>query len=267
MPILLKNSGLEQVAVRVFQEPQANFPLMDWHQIALLFLSILPGILLSWYIYWRDKHEPEPKHYMVAAFVLGMAATYPAIKMEEFGMHELGIFVSESWLMTFAFAFWVIAFSEELVKFLFLRYVFYPRKEFDEPMDGIVYAVMIGMGFATLENVLYVSLRGGGFDVAILRMFTAIPAHGAFAVWMGYFVGMAKFSNYSRTKLLLIGLGLAILIHGIYDFFLFQKNAPALVVVTFITLGVSVLMSKRLIALHVAQSLQRQQSQSSREQL
>lgn len=232
---------------------------MTWHQLGLLFVSVLPGILISWYIYWRDRHEPEPKHYLLAAFLLGMAATYPAIKMEEFGMIELGIFASESWPMTFAFAFGVIAFSEELVKFLFLRYVFYPRTEFNEPMDGIVYAVMIGMGFATLENILYVLTRGGGFEIAILRMFTAVPAHGAFAVWMGYFVGMAKFSNHSRTSLLLVGLTLAIFIHGTYDFFLFQKNAPALIVVTFITLAVSILMAKRLIALHVANSPHREE--------
>ena len=81
-------------------------------------------------------------------------------------------------------AFFIVALIEEFSKFIFVRGILYNNKNFNEPFDGIVYSVMVGMGFATFENVLYVFENGVG--TAILRMFTAVPAHAMFAVLMGY---------------------------------------------------------------------------------
>ncbi|MCK6618664.1 MAG: PrsW family glutamic-type intramembrane protease, partial [Cyclobacteriaceae bacterium] len=83
-------------------------------------------------------------------------------------------------------AFAVVAFLEELSKFVFIRGILYHNKNFNEPLDGIVYAVMVGMGFATAENMIYVWHGGGG--TAIMRMFSAIPAHALFAILMGYWL-------------------------------------------------------------------------------
>ena len=94
-------------------------------------------------------------------------------------------------LKTLIFSVVVVGFSEEFSKYIF------PKKEFCEPMDGIVYSVIVSMGFATLENILCVS--SGGINTAIVRMFTAVPAHAAYACLIGYFVGVAKFSNNSRS--------------------------------------------------------------------
>jgi RsiW-degrading membrane proteinase PrsW (M82 family) len=107
----------------------------------------------------------------------------------------------------------------------------FKRKEFNEPLDGIVYAVMIGMGFAAFENLLYVS--DGGLGVALLRMVTAIPAHAVFAVVMGYHVGLAKFDITHKSELLRKGLVYPILLHGAYDFFLLQKSIPMLFILAF----------------------------------
>jgi RsiW-degrading membrane proteinase PrsW (M82 family) len=102
-------------------------------------------------------------------------------------------------------------------------------KSFDEPLDGIVYSIMIGMGFATLENLLYVlqyAAIGQGLVVGLKRMFLSVPAHATFAVVMGYFAGMAKLDSKNSFWLLLAGLLGAIFFHGTFDFFLFANDSP-----------------------------------------
>ena len=211
--------------------------------LVLVLLSILPGLAISYYIYWRDRHDPEPHELLLLCFLFGVMSTYPAIKMEEFGIQDLRLGVSKDVWITMTFAFVVIAFSEELVKYIFLRYALYPRKAFNEPMDGIVYSVMISMGFATMENVLYVVVNptdsSHAMQVGLMRMFTAVPAHAAFAITMGYFVGLAKLHPERENLYLICGILGAILLHGLYDFFIFQKLSRVLVVFTFITLFLS----------------------------
>jgi RsiW-degrading membrane proteinase PrsW (M82 family) len=107
---------------------------------------------------------------------------------------------------TFAFAFFVVGVAEEVSKFIFLRWNLFLRPEFDEPYDGITYAMMIGMGFATLENFMYVYNSNNAYEVAWLRAFTAVPAHATFAIAMGYFTGLAKFNKEKRFSYLLKGL-------------------------------------------------------------
>jgi len=158
---------------------------------------------------------------------------------------------SENIMVVAFYAFAAVGFSEEFAKFIFLRFYIYRKPEFDEPMDGIVYAVMIGMGFAILENILYV--MQSGLSVAILRMFTAVPGHAAFGVIMGYYVGLAKFSN-NPIPLQVQGVLYATLVHGAYDFCLFQQNYAMLTLFAFVVLYSSIYMSRKLIKLHVENS-------------
>ncbi|MGB0984452.1 MAG: PrsW family intramembrane metalloprotease, partial [Saprospiraceae bacterium] len=109
--------------------------------------------------------------------------------------------------------------------------------------------VMIGMGFATLENILYAI--NFNMDTILVRMFTAVPAHAAFAIIMGYYVGLAKHSKTGKEKkLLTYGFLGAFLLHGIYDFFLFQQAFEALAILAFISLGVGIYYSKLMIDYH-----------------
>ena len=119
---------------------------------------------------------------------------------------------------------------------MFLRWVAYPKKDFNEPFDGIVYSVMISMGFATTENILYV--MKGGLEVALLRMITSVPAHASFAVLMGYFVGLSKFRGNQRL-LRLYGLASATGFHGAYNFCLMQQSYPLITVGALVSLAVS----------------------------
>lgn len=219
-----------------------------------LFLSILPGVLIIIYVFKKDKHEHEPYKYVAICVFFGMLSCVPAVMGTMAIEPLLGVEnpgESSNIFVVAFYAFVAVGFSEEFAKFLFLRFYIYRKPEFDEPMDGIVYGVMIGMGFAILENVLYV--LQGGLGVAFLRMFTAVPGHAAFGVIMGYYVGLAKFDK-NPTALLAQGVLYATLVHGAYDFCLFQKNYAALTLFAFVVLYSSVYMSKKLIKLHVENS-------------
>lgn len=186
----------------------------------LLALAIAPGIAICIYIFLKDIYNKEPKRLLLASFLLGVLTIIPPFFFEK----TLQPFFNNSLLHTGLFAFSVVAFSEEFSKFFVLRYYCYTRKNFDEPLDGIVYSVMISMGFATIENIIYVF--NYGYSTAIIRMFLSVPAHATFAVVMGYFAGKAKFDSKNSFRLLTTGLFWAVFFHGSFDFFLFLQNSP-----------------------------------------
>jgi RsiW-degrading membrane proteinase PrsW (M82 family)/GNAT superfamily N-acetyltransferase len=193
----------------------------------LLALAIAPGLAICLFIFHRDAYNREPKRNLLFSFFLGACSIITAIIIE-------GLFKEippKTVSGTAISAFLVVALTEELGKFLVLRYYAYTRKSFDEPLDGIVYGVMISMGFATLENVLYVSRYSGlgqGYQIAFLRMFTAVPAHATFGVLMGYYLGKAKFDAVNKNRWLLAGLFWPVLFHGAYDYCLFLQGLPAI---------------------------------------
>ncbi|HEU4606680.1 MAG TPA: PrsW family glutamic-type intramembrane protease, partial [Chitinophagaceae bacterium] len=117
----------------------------------LLALAIAPGLAICLYIFFHDKHDPEPASNLIMSFVLGMLSTIPAIILELMANQFKTLTVTGILMNTF-----FIALAEEFSKFLPLRYYSMYRKSFDEPLDGIVYSVMISMGFATVENLVYV---------------------------------------------------------------------------------------------------------------
>ncbi len=215
--------------------------------LLLSILAILPGILICYLIYRFDKYEKEARLPLIICFGLGILSALPALKLEEWG-DQMGISEHGSFGMLLLLSFVVIALSEELMKFIVLIAYPFQKKFFNEPFDGIVYAVMISMGFATIENILYADRFGTG--TTIVRAFTAVPAHAVFAVIMGYFTGIAKFNKKNRIKNLTLGLGLAILIHGLYDIFILQQYYDWLMVLATFTLLLSGFLAYRLIKIH-----------------
>jgi protease PrsW len=187
--------------------------------MGLLALAIAPGIVICLFIYFKDKYNREPLGLMLASFFMGMLAIIPAIIIQLVFTKPVNQMMGEGVLYTAVFAFIIVALSEEASKFLAVRYVPYRSKAFDDPFDGIIYSVMTGMGFATLENVGYVLEHG--FGTGIMRMFLSVPAHGTFAVLMGYHMGLAKFDTANRRKHMLLAIFWPVLFHGAFDFFLF----------------------------------------------
>lgn len=209
---------------------------------ALVALAFAPAVYLGIVIYGKDKYDREPKLVLLMAFILGAFSILPAILAELFLAGPLD---HEEWglLNVGISAFLGVALVEELCKFAVLRLNAYRLKVFNEPFDGIVYATFVGLGFATAENVMYVTQ--GGWGVGVLRMFTAVPAHYAFAVVMGYYVGKAKFEPEHRLKRMAQGVFYATFLHGLYDFFALQKEYPALVLLVFGVLFMALRISKR----------------------
>ncbi len=190
--------------------------------IELLSISLAPGIAIMLYIYLKDKHEREPLSLLLLSFLYGGFSTLITLAIS-FPIEFLVSLKKGDVVHEFYDAFFKVALVEEFSKFLFVRFVLYPNKNFNEPFDGIVYAVMVSMGFATLENVMYV--YSYGVETGILRMFTAVPAHATFAVMMGYFLGIGKFKRHRELMFSLLALGSATFLHGLYDYFWFIANA------------------------------------------
>lgn len=214
---------------------------------ALFAIAVVPGLAISYWIYHQDKYEKEPYLILFACFIWGGISTIPAVLGQ---MYFRDTEDPHSLLTTFLFSFFVIALTEELSKFLFLRLYAYPKDAFNEPMDGIVYAVMVGMGFATLENILYTFGENGGIATAIGRAFTAVPAHGAFAVMMGAYVGLAKFIPEKRDQYMLTSIALPVFFHGLYDFFLLQKSYEGMAILSIIALSFAITLSRKLIRIN-----------------
>lgn len=189
----------------------------------LVALAVAPGIAVCLFIYSLNKYGKGSMWQLLLTFGLGMLATLPALRLQELAVDPRTHPWRHSILYFARFAFLVIALSEEGCKFLVLRIYAYPRPWFREPFDGIVYGVMIGMGFATVENIEYVRIFG--LEAGISRFFLAVPAHASFAVLMGYPAGKAKSDRRHSFWLLLQGLVVAVLFHGSFDFFLFLQQS------------------------------------------
>ena len=211
----------------------------------LLALAIAPVAAIIWFIIHLDRLNKEPWKMLVRTFLFGILSIIPAVLLEMYGMRWLG--EVNTIAKAAAEAFLVIGFVEELAKYFFLRTYIYKNKFFDEPFDGIVYAVMISLGFAALENVLYV--MQGGMGTAIARMFTAVPAHATFAVLMGFWMGKAKMEN--KPWLNWVGLLSATAFHGAYDFFLLQDLFEGQILGALASLILGLFLSRSAIKIHL----------------
>ncbi len=214
----------------------------------LLVATATPILIVIIYIYIKDKYEKESKRVLLVSFMLGAILSI-VITTLLYVFFDLFLPLPDNYSIwqQFVKAFFVVGLIEEFSKYIMVRYYAQPRKGFNEPFDGIVYAVMVSMGFAAVENLFYV--LQDGIEVALIRAVTAIPAHATFAILMGYYMGKAKFSN-NRIKWNLIGLLLAVLFHGAYDFFLFIGFIPGISIGAFISLIIGIILSRRAIKAH-----------------
>ncbi|MGZ0016633.1 PrsW family intramembrane metalloprotease [Yeosuana sp. AK3] len=214
----------------------------------LILFAIAPVLIIIFYIYIKDKYEKEPKRLLLYNFLLGAIVSILVTTILYFIFDNvLPLQDKNSVFQQFIKAFFVVGLTEEFSKYIIVRYYAQPKPAYNEPFDGIVYAVMVSMGFAATENIFYV--LDGGYQTALVRAFTAIPAHATFGILMGYFMGKAKFSK-NKIGLNLVGLLLAILFHGAYDFFLFIDFVPGIWVGAFISLFIGIVLSKKAIKNH-----------------
>jgi RsiW-degrading membrane proteinase PrsW (M82 family) len=185
--------------------------------IFLFAAAVAPAAFLLHFYYIRDKYEREPLRAMIRVYFISCLTVIPAVLLElvTFAVPmDIPVLVRVA-IVSFA----IIGPVEEGIKFLFLRWLAFHRPEFNEPYDGILYAVTVSLGFATVENIFYV--LSYGFSVAIFRAISAVPIHACLGVIMGWYVGRAKFADDPgmRSRLLWMGFLAPAFAHGVYDFF------------------------------------------------
>ncbi len=189
---------------------------MDW--ISMMAAAIAPGISLLAYFYLKDRYDAEPIKTVAKIFVLGALLVFPTMVLQRglvlaFGENE------------FIFAFAVSGGVEEFFKWFVIYYLLYKHSVFDEPYDGIVYAVAVSLGFATLENVLYALLEQTTFYALLWRALLPVSGHALFGVIMGYYLGKAKFTAGRERKYLLGSLMIPLLWHGLFDLLLLKMKS------------------------------------------
>lgn len=189
-------------------------------------VALAPVVIILLFVYTRDKLEKEPLSMLIKALVLGALVPIPVILIGTLLIKIMPDY--NQWWAAFYNAFVVAALTEEGFKFLALFLLIRKSPEFDERFDGIVYAVFIALGFAAIENVMYV--YDGGITTGLMRAFTAVPAHALFGISMGYYFALSKFESENTNANLFKALAVPIILHGIYDFILMSGHPMLLFV-------------------------------------
>ena len=208
----------------------------------LTLLAVIPSVFLLIKVYQADKVEKEPAPLLFKLFIKGLESAFFAAVVEalliNFGLNtlvQLGLIEGEGSFLYHAIeAFLIVAVAEEGFKYYFLKQTTWTHPAFDYRFDAVVYAVFVSLGFATIENILYVwgsqIESGTGLQLSVYRGVLSVPAHCVFAVAMGIHYGAAKYAQgHEQFDLEEAGLRKAflvpVLMHGFFDFAL-MMNQP-----------------------------------------
>ena len=210
----------------------------DWYDLLLVSLSISPGILIMIFIYNLDEEDKDPLWLLALCFIFGAINLHLDVDILEF---IFGYINMENIFLQLGGEALTVAITEELLKFIVVILIIYPNKAFDEPFDGIVYSVFVGMGFATAENLTFV--MQGNKSVPLFRML--------FAVVMGYYLGIAKSRRKKEFFYISLSIIAPIILHAVYDYFLYLDFVPGLWVGGIVTLIISLFFAKNAIIEHL----------------
>ncbi len=208
--------------------------------IILLAAAVLPAVYLLSRVYKMDTIEKEPWSILRKLLLWGALSGIPAALVESLLTGVVQSILTEgTFLYNLVFGFVVAALVEESFKFFFLYKFTFKSPAFNYRYDGVVYAVFVSMGFAILENILYVFQ--GGIGVAISRALLALPLHAACGVYMGIAYGQQKVRSLYRPasfgSVAAACLPTPILIHGFYDFCAFMQTIPfTIIFIAFVAL-------------------------------
>ena len=190
----------------------------------LLSLTILPSLLILRFFVKSDKF-PEPASAIIKVFIWGIVISIPIFFINTYILFK----IPEKHIAIFP-----AAFVEEGFKFLVFYFIVLKLKDFDEPMDALVYGVTVSLGFATLENIYYVYFSEfseiyGSTTLASIRAFTSIPAHASFGCLMGYFVLKHHFTK--SKKNIIFALIVPSLVHYLYNFVMINGELFILIII------------------------------------
>lgn len=184
--------------------------------LSLFIVSIVPGIFWVWYFHKQDYLDPEPWSLVIKSFVAGALSVLPVMLIEQTFSRYLSI--SRSPLVALFAIIVIVGLTEEFFKFFAAYASVYRNKEFNEIMDGIIYVVTAGLGFATTENLLYASAYG--LKVGATRAIVTSLAHAGFSGIVGFYFGLARCRPERRHSYIATGLVIGSVLHGLYDYFI-----------------------------------------------
>jgi RsiW-degrading membrane proteinase PrsW (M82 family) len=207
--------------------------------VLTVIVAAAPSLFLLTFFYLKDRYEREPLQHILMAFGLGLYAMIAAHGIAS----TAETWVPREWLIMggepakLFDAFVLSGFVEEMAKWVVLVAAIYHWDEFDEPLDGVVYGVAVALGFATLENVLFVARLG--LRVAWMRALFAVPAHALFGATMGYYAGRAKFDRGGKLwRDRALCLFAPTVFHGSYDYALHRgMGARIWVLISLLSVG------------------------------
>lgn len=187
--------------------------------LSFIILALAPVVTIIFYVYIRDKYEKEPMYLLMTSLLFAAIISLPILKTEAI----VSIFIPNKGVVAESFYVSFIASSlvEEFYKYIVLFFLIWKNKNFNEKFDGIVYAVFISLGFAGIENIVYVMNPSlGGYRTAFLRAIFSVPGHALFGVFMGYYLSMSKYEPNNKKKYFLYAFIIPWFLHAIYNFIL-----------------------------------------------
>jgi RsiW-degrading membrane proteinase PrsW (M82 family) len=198
--------------------------------LLLVIIGIAPPIGFLAYILYLDRIEPEPMGFIIKVLLLGGLAVIP-VGLAELALMNMAVFSGSGLSGAAVKSFLLIAPAEEAAKFALVMLVAWRNRNFNEENDGIVYAGTAAIGFAMVENLLYVAQFG--IATGIMRAVSAIPLHTFTGVIMGYFIGIARFAPTPgrRNRNIAAGFLIALAIHAVYDTFVLSETPAALLMI------------------------------------
>lgn len=193
----------------------------------LIVLAILPSIVIGILIYKADRVEKEPKKELLKAFLLGCISVVLTLIFSFIFNVDTSNINDANFLDIVLFSFVSIAFIEEFSKWLCTYLFLKNNRNFNYLFDGIVYAVFVALGFATIENILYTLI--GGISTVIVRAITTVPAHTFFGIMSGYYLSLSRNervrnNSFLAKKYMFLSLFIPVMLHGFYDFCLLMQN-------------------------------------------
>ena len=210
----------------------------------LIFIACIPIILMCTYIYKKDN-DKEPAKTLRKIFIYGIISIIPIVILELLASKV--IIDKRNIASLFINVFVTVGLIEEGIKWGIVNKSIYNDEEFNHPYDAIIYSVFVSLGFALVENFIYVI--GEGFRVGVLRAITTIPAHTFTAIIMGYFLGKSKQEDVNKNdqsakKYMFLSLIIPILCHTLYDFFVFRETGMATILFLLMVVAIYIIIIK-----------------------
>lgn len=196
----------------------------------LIILAVAPAIALVFFIYSFDKYEKEPISLLFKVFSFGALSVIPIVFVEDMLM-SFNIF--SGLFSAFYISFIVAGFTEEFFKRLIVMKIAFNARHYSEKLDGIVYSAIASLGFAAVENIMYVAVSfKDDISVGITRAFLSVPAHMLFGITMGYYLSLSKYAQSEKEmkKYYNKSLIVPMVLHGTFNFILLS-NHPLLILI------------------------------------